>query len=83
MVLRQSRTCWICRGTATTADHILARSRGGDDQPENLRPACGPCNSARGTRENPFTAEEPVPPAGVQLSPRWRRTPQAPTEAGR
>lgn len=72
MVLRQSDTCWICRGRATTADHIQPRSLGGDDEPANLRPACQPCNAARGTSPNPFPAEDPTPPAGVPLSPRWR-----------
>jgi len=73
MVLDQSRTCWICRGTASTADHIIPRAHGGGDEPENLRPACQRCNAARGTSPNPFPAEEPTPPAGVPLSPRWRR----------
>lgn len=72
MVLAISATCWICRGPASTADHITPRSLGGDDEPENLRPCCRSCNSRRGTTANPFTAEDPTPPAGVALSPRWR-----------
>lgn len=72
MVLAQSSVCWICRGPATTADHIQPRSQGGDDSPENCRPACLPCNSGRGTADNPFSPEEPTPRAGVPLSPRWR-----------
>jgi 5-methylcytosine-specific restriction endonuclease McrA len=72
MVLAVSSTCWICRGTATTADHITPRSLGGDDQLANLRPACRSCNSSRGTAPNPFTTEDPTPPAGVPLSPRWQ-----------
>lgn len=72
LVLAGSRTCWICRGPATTADHIQPRSLGGSDELDNLRPACRTCNSRRGTDPNPFTVEDPTPPAGVALSPRWR-----------
>lgn len=71
-VLLVSRTCWICRGPATTADHITPRSLGGSDDLDNLRPACKRCNSSRGTSPNPFPAEDPTPPSGVALSPRWR-----------
>ena len=37
-----------CTVSATTADHILPRSRGGRTTLENLRASCGHCNSARG-----------------------------------
>lgn len=37
-----------CRGTATTADHLIPRSRNGPDTLDNLRPACQPCNRQRG-----------------------------------
>ena len=37
-----------CTGVATTADHILPRSRGGSADPSNLRASCGHCNSVRG-----------------------------------
>ena len=37
-----------CTVTATTADHIVPRSRGGQTVLENLRASCGHCNSARG-----------------------------------
>lgn len=69
-----SRTCWMCRGPATEADHIKARSLGGSDALDNLRPACRSCNARRGTRENPFAPEDPTPPAGVPLSERFRTT---------
>lgn len=71
-VLAISSTCWICRGPATTADHITPRAHGGGDELDQLRPACKRCNSARGTSPNPFEAEDPTPPSGVPLSPRWR-----------
>ena len=37
-----------CRVVASTADHILPRSRGGSADPSNLRASCGHCNSVRG-----------------------------------
>src|SRR5699024_3617471 len=41
-------TCHLCaRAGATTADHLIPRSLGGDDSLENLRPAHSSCNSAR------------------------------------
>ena len=38
-----------------TRDHIIPRSLGGTDSTQNLRPACMPCNGARG---NTLTAAE-------------------------
>jgi hypothetical protein len=39
-----------CTRTATTKDHIIPYSMGGDDSLENFRPACRNCNSKRGNR---------------------------------
>ncbi|MFF5793955.1 HNH endonuclease [Paeniglutamicibacter sp. NPDC012692] len=39
-----------CTRRATTKDHIVPYSLGGEDVLENYRPACRPCNSARGNR---------------------------------
>jgi 5-methylcytosine-specific restriction endonuclease McrA len=39
-----------CTFVATTADHVIPRSLGGDSDPDNLRAACRPCNSRRGAR---------------------------------
>lgn len=40
--------CHLCRQPgATTADHLVPRSRGGTDSLDNLRPAHLACNSAR------------------------------------
>jgi 5-methylcytosine-specific restriction endonuclease McrA len=52
LLLADHPTCAIC-GTApaTTADHITPRSQGGTNQIDNLRPACHPCNSARGAKQ--------------------------------
>lgn len=37
-----------CTRRATTADHLVPRSRGGPDALPNLRPACSACNRQRG-----------------------------------
>jgi hypothetical protein len=39
-----------CTRTATTKDHVVPYSMGGDDSIENFRPACRNCNSKRGNR---------------------------------
>jgi hypothetical protein len=37
----------VCTRVATTKDHLIPYSHGGDDSLENLRPACNKCNSKR------------------------------------
>lgn len=65
------RPCWICgKDGASTADHLTARSRGGTDALENLRPAHLACNAARGNADPanlPVVIGEPDP-----IPPRWR-----------
>lgn len=39
-----------CLGHATTKDHLIPYSHGGEDTLENLRPACKRCNSKRQNR---------------------------------
>lgn len=52
--------CWLCGGAidpalppnspgSGTVDHVVPRSRGGDDQPSNLRLAHRRCNTRRGS----------------------------------
>jgi 5-methylcytosine-specific restriction endonuclease McrA len=46
--------CWSCNSTMITAfeyecGHVMARSKGGEDTVENLRPICGLCNRSMGT----------------------------------
>lgn len=58
-----------CTRVATTKDHIVPYSLGGDDSIENFRPACRSCNSKRGNRVmgGAFGANVKVvigPPAG-------------------
>lgn len=64
--------CHMCGEFADTADHVTPRSLGGGDDPENLLPACRSCNSRRGNDPNPHKPDEPVTPAGVGLTERWR-----------
>lgn len=55
LVLRTfGRRCHICglsEPPATTADHIIPRSKGGPDTVDNMRPAHKSCNSSRGARD--------------------------------
>lgn len=63
--------CHLCRdpAPATTADHIIPRSRDGPDTLANLRPAHKRCNQRRGNRtlaewfeENPLYRSTPTLP---------------------
>lgn len=45
----QCRYCG-CTNRPLTLDHVVARSRGGSDEPSNLVPACTPCNSSKGAK---------------------------------
>ena len=43
--------CAYCTRPADTLDHVLPRSRGGLTVAENLVPACGRCNGAKGSTD--------------------------------
>jgi hypothetical protein len=61
VLLRDGNTCSYCGlECVPTIDHVVPRSRGGDDTPSNLVVACRSCNSRKGAR----TPEE----AGMVLS---------------
>jgi len=47
-ILQGDPTCHWCGAPATEADHLIEHDRGGTDTPDNLVPACKPCNSRRG-----------------------------------
>lgn len=63
--------CHLCgRPGATTADHVLPRSRGGENVLANLRPAHGRCNSSRGNmpldewvKRHPIDVDRRAPPS--------------------
>lgn len=44
------KTCAYCGKTATGFDHIVPRSKGGTDDPDNLIPCCKRCNSSKGAK---------------------------------
>ena len=45
------KECVFCRRTSElTTDHLIPRSRGGDDSADNLVLACLPCNITRGEK---------------------------------
>ena len=48
VLLRDGWACVCCGDIADTLDHIVARVRGGSDDPSNLQPMCKPCNSSKG-----------------------------------
>ena len=49
---RDGHACVYC-GAADrlSLDHVIPRSKGGEDTPENLVTACQPCNSSKGDRD--------------------------------
>ncbi len=48
-----THACAYCRvgGTRLQKDHVIPLSRGGFDVPNNVVPACVPCNVAKGDRD--------------------------------
>ena len=72
------RACSYCgyEDSVMTIDHILPRSKGGDNSLENLLPACRKCNYSRGNRlvgffeqnGTPPTLHDPFPPQNVSVS---------------
>jgi 5-methylcytosine-specific restriction endonuclease McrA len=58
------RACSYCgyEDTVMTIDHILPRSKGGDNSLENLLPACRKCNYSRGNRLVGFFEQKGTPP---------------------
>jgi hypothetical protein len=45
------RECVFCKSAIDlTTDHLIPRSRGGDDSPDNLVLACKSCNTSRGDK---------------------------------
>ncbi len=45
---RDQHCCAYCGREATTVDHIIPKSLGGDNHPTNLVAACISCNSSKG-----------------------------------
>ncbi len=52
-VLQRDKNCCRCGAEEELQfDHILPVSKGGNDEPENLRILCATCNSSRGNLDN-------------------------------
>lgn len=47
---RDSFVCAYCGGVGDTVDHVIPRSRGGEDSWDNCVAACAPCNGRKGDR---------------------------------
>lgn len=48
--------CLRCRavGVELTQDHVIPLSKGGTNLIINIQPLCGPCNSAKGTKDTDY-----------------------------
>jgi 5-methylcytosine-specific restriction endonuclease McrA len=44
---RDEHECYVCHGRADCVDHLLPRSMGGSNHPNNLKAICSSCNSKR------------------------------------
>jgi 5-methylcytosine-specific restriction endonuclease McrA len=62
---RDQYVCQYCGQDATTVDHIIPRSKGGNDLPDNLIAECYRCNYSKGGR---FFVSTPTPPTPLLLS---------------
>lgn len=47
---RDAHTCAYCGGGANTVDHVIPRSRGGQNSWTNLVACCRACNNTKGNR---------------------------------
>ena len=71
---RDQYTCAYCGKEATTVDHIIPHSLGGDDHPSNLVACCRPCNSSKGginrikQKEGGFLGERHTPDSFPRIS---------------
>ena len=45
-----SHRCAYCGNEARSVDHLVPLNRGGRSEPDNLLPACKPCNSSKGDK---------------------------------
>ena len=50
-VISRKATCWYCGIVGNCVmDHLVPLSRGGENSPENIVPACWACNSSKGNK---------------------------------
>ena len=72
VLARDGYTCHYCGDDATTADHIIPITKGGDPiSMDNMVAACRRCNSAKGSRsEGLFLQRQVTPPVFIDnISP--------------
>lgn len=68
IALQPTGMCWLCGVMgADTIDHVVPLTRGGDNEPSNLRPAHRACNSRKGDRI--VTGFQPYGPKCACLNP--------------
>lgn len=67
ILIRDRYRCAYCRDHATTVDHVVPRSRGGQHRWDNVVASCRPCNHTKAdkllaelTWTLPFTPAEPA-----------------------
>ena len=55
-ILKRDRVCQLCGATREQerleVDHILPRSKGGTNDPDNLQVLCAPCNRGKSNRDD-------------------------------
>lgn len=81
-LVRQSGRCAYCKdplpARRATADHVVARRRGGVTEPGNIKACCQPCNALKGAMtEKRFMRQLRHPPAAaswplLMAHMRWR-----------
>ncbi|MDH3250879.1 MAG: HNH endonuclease [Acidimicrobiia bacterium] len=83
---RDGHMCQYCRGPAESIDHVIPKSRGGQNTWDNVVAACRRCNVRKGSRlpseANLTLLKRPEPPqrygwiyasAGYRFDPVWNR----------
>lgn len=74
ILVRDQYTCAYCGREATTVDHIIPVSLGGDAHPSNLVACCVACNSSKGgvnrikQKEGAFLGERHTPDSFPRIS---------------
>ena len=54
VVRKYGRVCYLCNiSIADTVDHVIPKSKGGDNSINNLRPACQKCNNEKSNKSLP------------------------------
>jgi 5-methylcytosine-specific restriction endonuclease McrA len=82
VLARDGHVCYLCGQHATHVDHVVARSKGGSDDEDNLAATCQACNLSKGnktitqTNTDFFILRRDTPPSMFSLSPLNRLTPK-------